>query len=154
MEDREMPRMHKYGESKTMWIMMAIVRHLTAWAGCTKYQANGFFVEQSVPIHQTTWCNIPEECNLNFHHHENIISHTSNNVILSVIYCTNKHCATARCTIKQLNFEVHHPRCVGSITKNFCVLHNTVEHNYISSSSTLGLQLHVSALYVGLFYVK
>ena len=29
------------------------------------------------------------------------------------------------------------------------VLHNTVEHNYISSSSTLGLQLHVSALYVG-----
>ena len=34
-------------------------------------------------------------------------------------------------------------------TKNYCVLHNTVEHNYISSSSTLGLQLHVSALYVG-----
>ena len=33
------------------------------------------------------------------------------------------------------NFEVRHPRCVGSITKNFCVLHNTVEHNYISSSS-------------------
>ena len=31
----------------------------------------------------------------------------------------------------------------------FCVLHNTVEHNYISSSSTLGLQLHVSALYMG-----
>ena len=41
------------------------------------------------------------------------------------------------------------PRCVGSITKNFCVLHNEVEHNYISSSITLGLQLHVSALYVG-----
>ena len=36
-----------------------------------------------------------------------------------------------------------------AITKNSCVLHNTVEHNYISSSSTLGLQLHVSALYVG-----
>jgi len=34
------------------------------------------------------------------------------------------------------------------LTKNFCVLHNTVEHNYISSSSTLGLQLHVSAVYV------
>jgi len=46
-------------------------------------------------------------------------------------------------------YEVRHPRCVGSITKNFCVLHNTVEHKYISSSSTLGLQLHVSALYVG-----
>ena len=35
------------------------------------------------------------------------------------------------------------------VTKNFCVLHNEVEHNYISSSITLGLQLHVSALYVG-----
>jgi len=44
---------------------------------------------------------------------------------------------------------VRHPRCIGSITTNLCVLHNTVEHNYISSSSTLGLQLHVSALYVG-----
>ena len=47
------------------------------------------------------------------------------------------------------NFEVRHPRCVGSITKNFCVLHNTVEYNYISPSSTVGIQLHVSALYVG-----
>ena len=35
------------------------------------------------------------------------------------------------------------------LTKNFCVLHNTVEHNYISPSSTVGIQLHVSALYVG-----
>ena len=46
-------------------------------------------------------------------------------------------------------FEVRHPLCVGSITKNFCVLHNTVEHNSISPSSTVGIQLHVSALYVG-----
>ena len=46
------------------------------------------------------------------------------------------------------NFEVRHPRCVGSITKNFCITH-TVEHNYISPSSTVGIQLHVSALYVG-----
>ena len=51
------------------------------------------------------------------------------------------------------NFEVHHPRCVGSITKNFCVLHNTVEHNYISPSSTVGIQLRISALYVGHFQV-
>ena len=29
-----------------------------------------------------------------------------------------------------------------------CITH-TVEHNYISPSSTLGIQLHVSALYVG-----
>jgi len=47
------------------------------------------------------------------------------------------------------NFEVRHPRCVGSITKNFSCITHTVEHNYISSNSTLGLQLHVSALYVG-----
>ena len=48
-----------------------------------------------------------------------------------------------------VSFEVRHPPCVGSITNNFCVLHNEVEHNSISPSSTLGLQLHVSALYVG-----
>ena len=31
---------------------------------------------------------------------------------------------------------MRHPRCVGSITKNFHVLHNTVEHNYISPSNS------------------
>jgi len=30
--------------------------------------------------------------------------------------------------------------------KEFLCITHTVEHNYISSSSTLGLQLHVSAL--------
>jgi len=29
MEDREMPRMHKHGETKTTRIMMATVRHVT-----------------------------------------------------------------------------------------------------------------------------
>ena len=46
-------------------------------------------------------------------------------------------------------FEGCNQNLQAIITKNFCVLHNTVEHNYISSSSTLGLQLHVSTLYVG-----
>ena len=35
------------------------------------------------------------------------------------------------------------------ITKNFLCITHTVEHNYISPSSTVGIQLHVSALYVG-----
>jgi len=30
MEDRETPRMHKYGERKTTGIMMANVRHVTS----------------------------------------------------------------------------------------------------------------------------
>ena len=47
------------------------------------------------------------------------------------------------------NFEVRHPRYVGSVTKNFLFITHTVEHNYISPSSTVGIQLHVSALYVG-----
>ena len=46
-------------------------------------------------------------------------------------------------------FEVYHPRCVGSVTKNFLCITHTVEHNYISPGSTLGIQLHVLALYVG-----
>jgi len=33
MEDRETPRMHKYGESKTIRIMMATVRHGTPSSG-------------------------------------------------------------------------------------------------------------------------
>ena len=33
--------------------------------------------------------------------------------------------------------------------KEFLCITHTVEHNYISSSSTQGLQRHVSALYVG-----
>ena len=37
----------------------------------------------------------------------------------------------------------------STITKNFSCITHTVEHNSISSSSTLRLQLHVSALYVG-----
>jgi len=39
MEDGETPQMRKYGETKTTRIMMATVHHVTAWAGCTKYQA-------------------------------------------------------------------------------------------------------------------
>jgi len=45
MEDREMPWMHKYGESKMTQIMMATVPHVTAWAGRMKYQANGFLFD-------------------------------------------------------------------------------------------------------------
>ena len=44
MEDRETPRMHKYGGSKTTRIMIT-VRHVTAWAGRTKYQADGFLMD-------------------------------------------------------------------------------------------------------------
>jgi len=40
-------------------------------------------------------------------------------------------------------------KCGNMITNNFCALHNTVEHKYISPSSTVGIQLHVSAVYVG-----
>jgi len=45
MEDRETPRMHKYGESKTTRIMMATVHHVTAWTGRPKYQADGFLFD-------------------------------------------------------------------------------------------------------------
>jgi len=44
--------------------------------------------------------------------------------------------------------EVRHPRCVGSITKNFMCITRTVKHNYILPISTVSIQLHVSVLYV------
>jgi len=42
MEDRETPRMRKYGESKTTRIMMATVSHVTSGSGLSKFQADGF----------------------------------------------------------------------------------------------------------------
>jgi len=45
MEDRETPRMQKYGESKTTRIMMATVRHVTSNSGLRKFQADGFLLD-------------------------------------------------------------------------------------------------------------
>ena len=53
MEDRETPRMCKYGESKTTQIMMANVPHVTSRSGLRKFQADGIFVGQSV--HYFLW---------------------------------------------------------------------------------------------------
>jgi hypothetical protein len=42
MEDREMPRMRKYGESKMTQIMMATVPHVISVSGLRKFQADRF----------------------------------------------------------------------------------------------------------------
>jgi len=52
MEDRETPRMRKYGGSKTTRIMMATVPHVTSGSGLRKFQTDGFFDRQSVRIRQ------------------------------------------------------------------------------------------------------
>jgi len=44
MEDTEMARMRKYGESKTARIMMATVPHVTSGLGLRKFQADGFLL--------------------------------------------------------------------------------------------------------------
>jgi len=44
MEDRETPRMSKYGESKMTRIMMATVPHVTSGSG--KFQADGFLFDR------------------------------------------------------------------------------------------------------------
>jgi len=46
MEDRETPRMRKYGENKTTRIMMATVPHVTSGTGLRKFQADGFLFER------------------------------------------------------------------------------------------------------------
>jgi len=46
MEDRETPRMHKYGESKTTGIMMATLRHVTSSSGLRKFQAAWFLLNR------------------------------------------------------------------------------------------------------------
>jgi len=46
MEDRETPRMRKYGESKTTRIMMATVPLVTSGSGLRKFQADGFLFDR------------------------------------------------------------------------------------------------------------
>jgi len=46
MEDRETPRMRKYGESKTTRIMVATVTHVTSGSGLRKFQADGFLFDR------------------------------------------------------------------------------------------------------------
>ena len=41
-----MPRMRKYGESKTTQIMMATVPYVTSGSGLRKFQADGFFSDR------------------------------------------------------------------------------------------------------------
>jgi len=41
-----MPRMRKYGESKTTRFMMATVPHVTSGSGLRKFQANGFLLDR------------------------------------------------------------------------------------------------------------
>jgi len=45
MEDRETPRMHKYGENKTTRIM-STVPHVTSGSGLRKFQADGFLFDR------------------------------------------------------------------------------------------------------------
>jgi hypothetical protein len=61
-------------KTKTTWIMMATVRHVTSSSGLRKFQAAWFllnrgyktlcFSEDTVTVYQSTWCNIPEDTNL------------------------------------------------------------------------------------------
>jgi len=44
MEDRETARMRKYGESKTIRIMMATVPHVISGLGLRTFQADGFLL--------------------------------------------------------------------------------------------------------------
>jgi len=46
MEDRETPRMRKYGESKTTRIMMATVPHVTSNSTLRKFQADRFLFDR------------------------------------------------------------------------------------------------------------
>jgi len=46
MEDRETPRMRKYGERKTTRIMMATVPNVTSGSGLRKFQADGFLLDR------------------------------------------------------------------------------------------------------------
>jgi len=57
MEERETPRMHKHGESKTTRIMMATVRHVTSSSGLRKFQAAWLcWTECTSECHERNFC--------------------------------------------------------------------------------------------------
>jgi hypothetical protein len=45
MEDRETPRMRRYGESKMTRIMMATVPHITSGLGLRKFLTDEFLLD-------------------------------------------------------------------------------------------------------------
>jgi len=58
MEDREMPQMRKYGESKTTRIMVATVLHVTSGLGLRKFQADGSLFDRAyINISNKTFVN-------------------------------------------------------------------------------------------------
>jgi len=60
MEDRETPRMRKYGESKTTRIMMAPVPHVTSCLGLKNFQAHGFLFDRVYnPCSKMLFCLVP-----------------------------------------------------------------------------------------------
>jgi len=50
MEDRETPRMSKYGESKTTRIMMATVPNVNSGSGLRTFQADRFLFDRVYKI--------------------------------------------------------------------------------------------------------
>jgi len=58
MEDRETPRMRKYGESKTTRIMMATVPRVTSGSGLRKFQADGILFDRVYHSHFIMKCHI------------------------------------------------------------------------------------------------
>ena len=55
MEDRDTPRMRKYGESKTSRIMMATAPQVTSGSGLRKFQADGFLFDRVYIFVLTTY---------------------------------------------------------------------------------------------------
>jgi len=62
MEDREMPQMRKYGESKTTQIMMATVPRVTSGSGLRKFQADGFLFDISNGCPSIKWLPTKNSC--------------------------------------------------------------------------------------------
>ena len=69
---------------------------------------------------------------------------------LTYAACTLSTASFMKMTAVYSRHSVFQYLVINSVyNKEFLCITHTVEHNYISPSSTVGIQLHVSALYVG-----
>jgi hypothetical protein len=125
MGDRETSRMHKYGESKTTRIMMATVPHVTAWAGCTKYQAAWFLLNR---VHNQTQPSLS-------HDHSNTKSTTCHDEVCLVFGRSQVQILAQRSVKRIFMFSTAPPgKCQGNTSNQVITVSSHIPWHLLKTS--------------------
>jgi hypothetical protein len=89
MEDRETPRMRKYGESKTILIMMATVPHVNSGLGFRKFQADGFLFDR---VYEAKLCKFGNKNVLNVKEMDEKLKKSCGSFVFRMPYVSKRNC--------------------------------------------------------------